>query len=86
VNVKFDELEDELKKLDHGEINCLCRDFEVALPRHSISEIFKKVSVNNQALEFEGFKGAIKAIAKEYSNAKFKENKARHALYQKVLD
>lgn len=86
MNVKFDELEDELKKLDHGEINCLCRDFEIELPRMRIAEIFKKVSINNQALEYKEFKDAIKDIAKEYSNAKFKENKARHGLYQKILD
>lgn len=75
-----------MKKLDHGEVNCFCRDFEVELPRMKITEIFKKASINNQALEFKEFKEAIKDIGKEYSNAKFKENKARHALYQKIVD
>lgn len=75
-----------MKKLDHGEVNCLMRDFEVELPRMKIAEIFKKVSINNQALEFKEFKDAIRDVAKEYSNAKFKENKARHVLYQKIVD
>lgn len=86
VNVKFDDLATEMKKLDHGEINCLMRDFEVELPRMKITELFKKVSINNQALEYKEFKEMIKDTSKEYSLAKFKENKARHAYYQKIVD
>lgn len=85
-NVRFDDLATEMKKLDLGEVNCLMRDFEIELPRVRIAEIFKKVSINNQALEYKEFKDAVKAIAKEYSEAKFKENKSRHGIYQKVVD
>ncbi len=45
--MEFGEFEDQIKKIDMGEYTCLCRDFDISLPRQKIQEIFKKASTNN---------------------------------------
>ena len=45
-NLGFEEMEDELKKLDMGEFTCLTRDFSIALPRSRVADVFKKASAN----------------------------------------
>ena len=63
----------------------MCRDFEIELPRLKIGETFKKASINNQALEYDEFKTATRALAKEYCSSKFSEEQARLKLYEKVV-
>jgi len=70
-------MDDMMKKIDLGEFNCFTRDFQIALPKSKISEIFKKVSISCQELEIPEFKSAVEMMGKEYSKEKLTEHRAR---------
>jgi Ca2+-binding EF-hand superfamily protein len=78
-------MEEELKKIDLGEFSCIIRDFQIALPKSKISDLFKKASVNCGSLEVPEFKGAMRAMGKEYTKAKLRENRERLILVKKVI-
>lgn len=66
-----------MKKIDLGEFTCFTRDFEIALPRTKITEIFRKSAINNQEMTFENMQGSISELGEQYSKAKLRENKER---------
>lgn len=85
-NMEFQEFQDELKKIDLGEFSCIIRDFQIALPKTKIADLFKKASVNGGSLEVPEFKEALRVLGKEYSKAKLRENKERGRLLRKVIE
>ena len=66
-----------MKKIDLGEFVCFTRDFQIALPRSKLTEVFRKSSVNLQEMTFENFNSSIEELGDVYSKAKLRENQYR---------
>lgn len=46
ANIKFEEFEESMKKIDLGEFTCFTRDFKIDLPRAKLTECFRKSAAN----------------------------------------
>jgi len=78
ANIQFDEFEESMKKIDLGEFTCFTRDFQIALPRTKLTEVFRKsAAFNFQEMTFENLQSSISELGEHYSKAKLRENKER---------
>ena len=69
-----------------GELNRLCKDFEVTVPLSKQMNIFNKESVNQEPLILDQFKQALPLLGMEMATAKTQEIKHRLKEIKNVLE
>jgi len=83
-DIGFDE-QQEVLKINKGEILAFCRDFNIKLPKSKIQEAFVNVSPYT-SVDFEQFNKFLPLIALEYASLKVRETKFRLRELKYVLE
>lgn len=73
----FDQLADKQSRMDLGDFSRLFIDFGIALPRMKVVDIYNRMSVNHEPLEFQQFHTQIHIVGMEYLTLLVDEQKYR---------
>lgn len=73
----FDQLADFNSRMDLGDFSRLCIDFGIALPRLKIVDIYNRMTLNHEPMEFQRFHDQIHIVGMEYLSLLKEEHEYR---------